>query len=189
MRDLRMKHRFSSSSIKEDKISISQKCIQKKNSKSKFVINKFLKKLLSTKRNDLENVDLKKLTSSHLTKDDIKNVILSDTETDFKKTHAIESAIFDEYDKAYIKSIEKIEAIKREMLHNIEKLIERDANLNNLQEKSCNLNMNVLDLQITTKSVRRQTFKKKQIKIMMLILVVILIVIFLSFYLRYAIHK
>ena len=153
------------------------------------MIKKVLKKLLSTKRNDSENADLNKITSSHLTKDNLKNEILSDTETDLKKTHITESAIFDEYDKAYVKSIEKIEAIKREMLHNIEKLIERDANLNNLQEKSCNLNMNVLDLQITTKSVRRQTFKKKQIKIILLILAVILIVIFLSFYLKYAIHK
>jgi hypothetical protein len=186
MRDFRMKN---SSSAKKDKFSISEKRIQKKNSKSKFVIKKVLKKLLITKINDSENTDLKKITSYHLTTDNVKDEILSDTKNDFKKTQVIDSAIFDEYDKAYVKSFEKIEAIKREMFYNIEKLIERDANLNNLQEKSCNLNMNVLDLQITSKSVRRKTFKKKQIKIISLILAVILIVIFLSFYLKYVIYK
>ena len=167
MRDLRIRNRFS---------------------KSKFRIKKKFKNSLDTKRNgSIEIVNSKNITNDHKirTKVEIENETSLDAEEASEKACVIDSATSDKYDKAYEKSIEKIEAIKREMLQNIEKLIERDANLNNLQEKSCNLNMNILDLQITTKSVRRQTLKKKHFGIFFLILLTILMLILLSFYLKY----
>ena len=67
------------------------------------------------------------------------------------------------YDEAaYEKSVEKVETVKKAMMQNIEKLIERDANLSDLQQKACNLNMNILDLQITTHKIKQQTLTTKK---------------------------
>jgi hypothetical protein len=174
-----------SSNILVDNFQLNKKPIWKKN--LKFKIKKTIKKLFDIKRkSSVGNVDLTQITKPVTTKVKIKNQ--QDEENNIENenvlntTHVIDSAIFEEYDRAYENSKEKVNAIKREMLQNIEKLIERDANLSDLQEKSCNLNRNIQDLQMTTKRIKRQILKKQHLKIAVVTFLIFLIILISSLY-------
>ena len=180
------------------KSSVQNKLISKKRSKLK--IKKNLKKIFFVKNlvksHLLKKLDLNFLGKSKSTKSNfIKNDHL---EEDAEIRHIIEQnelqnsisnkslceAKFVEYDMAYEKSIVKINQIKREMLENIEKLIERDANLNDLQHKACDLNVNICDLEMTSKKVKKSFFKKRyfSIGIAFIFLAILIILIIVFFY-------
>jgi len=179
-------HSLGYSINKEDSFQLNKKSIWKNNIKLR--VKKTIKKLFDIKRkSSVGNVDLTQITKPLTVKVKIKNEkdAQNDTENVLNATHAIDSAIFEEYDRAYENSKEKVNAIKREMLQNIEKLIERDANLTDLQEKSCNLNRNIQDLQMTTKRIKRQILKKQHLKIAVVTFLIFLVILISSLYFMY----
>ena len=164
-----------------------------------FSRSKKLEKIFSTKKFDLlglTNISNKnKCIKSNQTTSDIESsqnnkllcIDLTPTEPILplkseslnKNPQILDDSLFAEYDKAYEDSVEKIDTIKKALMQNIEKLIERNANLNDLQDKACNLNLNTLDLQITTNRVKKRTMKSYK-NIIMIILVILLILVILA---------
>lgn len=95
------------------------------------------------------------------------------------------AAFINNYERIYDHTLEKLDDIKFVMKENINKLIERDANLNDLELKAHNLNQNTLDLNLTSHKLKQKhtflalKYRSWAVRISILFIIVFIIIFYI----------
>jgi hypothetical protein len=93
------------------------------------------------------------------------------------------AAFINTYEKIYDNTLEKLDEIKFAMKENINKLIERDVNLNDLEVKAHNLNQNTLNLNLTSNKLKKKNqMPCRHWAVRIVVLFIVFLIIFIYIY-------